>query len=496
MIAETPLPSASAGVDSSRCAVHHEKTMMPRVPMYMIFLDLAFAAAFSVIGDWLDFKWSHQDNGWDAMLVVVRFFLVFLCVSWIWDQANRVFNRFDQEDLVTELVVIVLMMGVMCMALNVRGCFFPSLLGVPESPTDSCMYFIAGFAGCRAVLTGVAAYVAIYVRPARPTWWREVGLWLLLVPILIFADSDGCVVGSAPPWPPAPPATGSHQPSSPPSPASSTTTCLHVPLCMLAATVVDAIVSLADQLPRCALTARLVDAAIPLEPAYTKMRYERMLIIVIGFICVYTTHEAYSSLETFDGRAVAMCLTTPWSAFLIKLWYFGGQSLQIGEACGQHASEVSPSRAIFWSLLHLPLYGSIVWWAIAQTKLLGTAAMHAHRETWANGRWQLCAAFTLFMLVLTLQQVLHRGSGRGKRRCGKHRRVYLRAGGVALLCAAQPGIAALTGYGGLSGNVLSVLLMTIWITLLAIVEHAAREEKWTPHVRRGDSDGTRRGVFA
>eukprot|EP00966_Prymnesium_polylepis_P212850 4929379-Prymnesium_polylepis.1 len=71
--------------------------------MYMLTLDLAFAATFSVCAQWMQLGGAENRNA------VTNFFLLFLAIARLWDHANALFNRFDVEDLMSELVVVLLM---------------------------------------------------------------------------------------------------------------------------------------------------------------------------------------------------------------------------------------------------------------------------------------------------------------------------------------------------------------------------------------------------
>ena len=101
----------------------------------MLTLDLAFAAAFSVCAQWM--KLEPSGNG-ASSAAVGRFFLLFLPLARLWDHANHLFNRFDSEDIVSEVIIVLLMIGAMVIAVNVRACFFEQLLPSrqPDLPPD------------------------------------------------------------------------------------------------------------------------------------------------------------------------------------------------------------------------------------------------------------------------------------------------------------------------------------------------------------------------
>jgi len=154
----------------------------PVVPLYMVCLDLAYAAAFDICTSAL--KYTDMEDTDSAM----RFFMVFLPVAWLWDHANRFFNRFDQEDLVSELAVYCLMAGVMAIALNVRFCFYMDVFPTATDNDSTCIYLAAAYGACRALLTLLTAYVAIYVPLARSLLCQDFVVWIFLTPCLLLVS--------------------------------------------------------------------------------------------------------------------------------------------------------------------------------------------------------------------------------------------------------------------------------------------------------------------
>lgn len=148
-----------------------------RVPLYLFCLDLAFAAAFNVCAQCLSLSKQEDDD------TALRFFMIFLPVAWLWDHTNRFFNRFDQEDLVSEFAVAALMGCTMALAMNTRACFFPDLVGTEEPTDSSCAFFVSTYGVVRAVLTALTLRVSIYVPAARRLLCRELLLWLFLAPL-------------------------------------------------------------------------------------------------------------------------------------------------------------------------------------------------------------------------------------------------------------------------------------------------------------------------
>ena len=390
-----------------------------RVPLYMFCLDLAFAATFSVCSQ--IFQLSRVDDDFS----IPRFFATFLPVAWLWDHTNRHFNRFDQEDLISELTVIVLMSGAMALALNLRACFFADELDAPEQdvPTrDSCLYVASAYGTMRAVLSLLTLYVSAFVPSARRLLRGEAMLWLLLAPSFVLFAINSQLVSNG---------------------LSDMGVSLRFQLLLVVACAVDVLITLRDEMvlpmlswlsPRC-WAPRLKGCDLALEGRYAIMPNERMIIISIGNICLNATKEAFLTLPAFDWRGVAMCAATPWAAFLIKVFYFDLFQIdpEAFEGAGRHATEISKPRAAVWSLSHLPMLGTILWIAVSLTKLL----MPVPRVRAPHGHWHLAAAFSAYLALGTLQQCLHQGSGRGSRRCGRRRRLMIRTVFLAMLLAAQ-----------------------------------------------------------
>ena len=493
-------PAARQGGDGdSRCGAEDEPSP-PVVPLYMVTLDLAFAATFDVCTSALRHTEREDDNS------VIRFFFVFLPVAWLWDHTNRFFNRFDQEDLVSELVVITIMGGAMMMSLNFRSCFYLDVLPSTSGDTEgTCVWLAAAYGGCRGVLSVLTAYVALYVPLARGLLWQELALWLFLGPCLVVLAYPNAIIER-----------GSWR---------------NEALFMIG-WLADLLISLSGELPR-RCTRRLMPncatyRSIGLDGRYTIMRNERMVIIMLGSVCVNATSRAFNTLDSeFTWRAAAMCMSVPWAAFLIKTWYFDLCQVDLDTpAIGRHATEISTGRAAFWSLLHLPLIGCICWVSVslvrvlvgpgnpsvldpsyasysygdgaqdgapllgnassgsmggvggaggaggAGSSLLGESLGHDAYEfavvNAPHGRWQLAASFTFFIAIGTVQQGLHYGSGRGSRRCGKRRRMLIRGLGVVLLGLMQVPLAWLPANGWRDG--LTVALDLLWLTILAATE--------------------------
>ena len=287
-----PVPAGMS--DAAAAAEEEERTI--RVPMYMFILDLSFSATFAVSAQILQLSPFNDDDS------VPRFFATFLPICWLWDHANRFFNRFDQEDLISELVVIVLMGGAMALALNMRACFFWDLLkdGEQEPTMASCSYVAAAYGTCRGTLSLLTLYVSAFVPRARRLLCSEAALWLVFLgPCLVLMGSP--ILGGL----------------------FSLSTSRRYQYLLLTACLGDMAVTLRDELPLLSFVWRrrwpVEPKGVALEGRYTIMRHERMVIISIGSVCLNATKEAFDTLETFDWHGLAMCVAVPWVAFLIKV---------------------------------------------------------------------------------------------------------------------------------------------------------------------------------
>ena len=340
------------------------------VPMYMYTLDLCFAASFTVCAEWMKLEGSGHGASSSA---VGRFFLLFLPLARQWDHTNCLFNRFDVEDAVSEGVVVLMMTGAMVTAVNVRACFFESDLPHPsdEPPDprisdDSCRYFLVAVGATRLVLTAFTLYVALYVADARPRAWREL---LLLALTAVYAAT---FVAALSHW----------QPVFAPS-ASRTS----LQAFLFGASLLDTALFMTDDfLPpaaaasaqtthagdggdgggdgvrksRCAMLWTAVRMRVPLDGEYLVRRHERMVIISVGTLVADAIRATLDDISRFDFGALLVCVGTPTAALLLKVFYFD-LSQYHGADAGMHAVMVSPARAACWSLLHLPLLGTILW---------------------------------------------------------------------------------------------------------------------------------------
>jgi len=262
----------------------------------------------------------------------------------------------------------------------------------------------------------------------------------------------------------------------------------------------------------------LNSSQVALDGRYTIMRNERMVLIMLGSLPVSATSSAFNDLEHFTWRAAAVCACIPWAGLVLRTWYFDLCQVDIDTRfIGRHAVEISSTRAAIWSLLHLPLMGCISWVSVCMVKIVmgptyaperGTVARERLATMNAIGgitmddmldslvqvggitephqgesaptpykpkaRWQMSAAFVLFIVIGTLQQLLHQGSGRGSRRCGKRHRLMIRALGVAVYVALQLPLMHLPAPGhkkmlGPNGS-MTIAFDLGWLTLLAGVE--------------------------
>jgi hypothetical protein len=411
-----------------------------QIPMYMYTLDLCYAAAFTVCAEWM--RLGGQGHG-ASDVCVARFFLLFLPLARLWDHTNALFNRFDMEDILSELVVGLMMAGAMVSSVNIRACFFEDLLPKtdPDLPPDprisanSCRYFLLGFMGTRCVLTGFTFYVACYVADARPRAWREclvVAVGALIAALayanfphyhqaglssyvgailfggaaldtLAFHVDDFLPTSALPTSALAPSsAVGARggSPSSPPPAAAAAAT------------------------SRSCVFLTTLRLRVPLDTSYLVKRHERMVIISVGALVADAIRATLNDVSEFDAGAFGICVGVPCVALLLKVFYFD-LSQYHGADAGVHAVRVSSGRAAAWSLLHLPLLGTILWIGAAVQDLVDTRdePPSAH----LGERWGLFASLGSYLLTVTVQQLLHCGIGHGQRRIGKRCRLAVRS---------------------------------------------------------------------
>lgn len=173
--------------------------------------------------------------------------------------------------------------------------------------------------------------------------------------------------------------------------------------------------------PRVAVRISWLRLRVPLDTLFLVRRYERMVVVSVGTLVADAIRLTLNSFDSFKANgALVVCAGIPWIAFLLKVFYFD-LSQYHGADAGTHAVKVSTMRAAVWSLLHLPLIGTIQWIGAAVQDLL---------DTTPDQRWGFFAAFGSFLLVVSAQQLLHRGIGSGSRRIGKRRRMCIRLGFV------------------------------------------------------------------
>ena len=127
-------------------------------------------------------------------------------------------------------------------------------------------------------------------------------------------------------------------------------------------------------------------------------------------------------MSRFDTNALLVCIGTPWIALLLKIFYFD-LSQYHGADAGSHAVTVSTGRAAVWSLLHLPLIGTVLWIGCAVQDLVSTREDDVSHQ---RERWGVFAAMGSYLALCTIQQLLHQGLGRGRRRIGKRMRMAVR----------------------------------------------------------------------
>ncbi|KAL1511428.1 hypothetical protein AB1Y20_006227 [Prymnesium parvum] len=396
--------------------------------MYMYTLDLAFAALFAVCSDWITLGGAESFH-------VLLFFVLFLPLARLWDHCNALFNRFDVEDLVSELVVVLLMLGAMVMAFNTRECFFHDLLGGAADTPRACRVYSAAFVCTRLVLSVFTGYIARHVAAARPRVWRELALLLAMLP--------ACAVAAAT------------------SPSAS------LGVIFGSSTLDFALFAADDLIPSCGAWSDYVRLRVPWDTNYLIRRHERMVIIAVGSLVANSIRVEYDAqqLHDFNIHSLVSCIATPLYAFLIKVFYFDLAQNHADDA-GLHATVASRARGLWWSTLHLPLLGTILWFGVALAEVVNPS----QDGEW---NWGLAAAFASILLICTVQQMFHKGIGHGSRRVGKSLRMSIRVVFIVASSAVQPALAPLPRSG-------AALLHLAGGTALALAELWCRARKPAP----------------
>ena len=321
------------------------------VPPYLLIMDLVFAAIFTATSQVM-----YLGHGGVAL-----FFALFLPQMWLWMLTNYRYNGFDAEDISFELVNVLLMVGVMGLATNLKGCFC-SLMTREDSwflsysnssstftPVYSqmvderceganevehvegevCALFFVTYAGVRLLLGALSLYVAYHVRRARALLWRELLVLIILVPLLfaIFVELG--------------------------SDATSVTVVL-----WLAAMLIDVLLDvgchvwLACTPASCEPVARALMLRVPMNIAYAEARYERMFVIAVGNVVANAIADSgHERFRTKWGAKTQLVIGVPWVALLLKLFYFdlsphhGGTFFSVGNTIANVSGIIAPAVA-------------------------------------------------------------------------------------------------------------------------------------------------------
>lgn len=446
------------------------------MPPYLLVMDLVFAATCATASDLIG-------NSSELLGVsVLRFFMLLISLMWIWMTINRELNAFDPEDISFELLIFGLAAGMMAITFSLKSCFLhhdPFGVGscwnatfstlahacaaddraacddltalanrtsrcfedgaddhrsiVPSHDaagraSNSCFDFLAAFASVRLLLLLLYAYVALHVALVR-----RVKLSYACASLGVWAAALGAAFHLC-----------AYSPPEAPHPR------LVLELLLFGATASDMALHFGPHL-LCAPARCLPNAlAVPQSIAYTETRYQRFVVISIGNVVANCARNEASLRGALSLRVAASTwFGVPLVAFLLKIFYFDLSPHYGGSALTSHAMRISLPRSVAWQLLHLLLFGSVLWISKAAPDLVvrsgeTAAELLAAAEDpggvrvsagapCADNAVSFGAALVSYVLCVTLVQLLHRGQGRGQRKLGKTRRLALRLVFVALL---------------------------------------------------------------
>ena len=434
-------------------------------PPYILIMDLVFSAVFSR---------SAQMTRLGAT-GVIAFFLVFLPVSWLWTLANNRFNCFDPEDLSFELFNLLLMAGAMLVALNAEEClcavasrsFTDRERSLPaytafaaecdDGAANSCLFVVVGYSCTRLLITALSVYIGTFVPLASALKYRE-GLTILIVLPLYVVLITQMIVKST--------AAGVYNHWVP-------------PILWGVSTLIEMGVELGcHSLLRFApkslaqpLVKRLV-LKVPMNIAYAEARYERMVVIALGFVVGVSVVESnIDGFSYFSAHGLEVCFGVPWLAFALKVFYFDLSPHHRSGHC-THAMRTSVPRAMAWTLLHGPLIGTVLWISQATDALLNLEQL---ADPSFSGKKALtvrdsattsyAGAVTIFLAVCTVQQTLHKGAGHGHRKLGRTKRLLLRICSIAALALHPLILGAHADYSLVFWSVILVITLTAAIEL-------------------------------
>ncbi|KAL1527591.1 hypothetical protein AB1Y20_008978 [Prymnesium parvum] len=370
------------------------------IPAYMLCVDLVFAAAFNSLSQMLvaDLRQFHF------------FCALFLPIWWLWQHLNYLFNRFDPEDISSEILIIAFSSGLLAASQAAQTCSWSSpLIDANDVAGDAgCRYFVISFFALRVLLTLYTVYICWHVRQARRLLFREALYIMLLTPFIAFVAATQMSAYDPWFWP------------------------LWLAMVMLDNMVFVLLpVALAwlKESERCTRVVAFLEIQTPPNVSYMEARYERMVTIAIGTVVA----GALKQLDQFNLLTLLECLFVPWVAFLIKVFYFD-LSPGLASSNGIHATRVSTWRGAAWAYLHGPIIGSVLWVNASISGLISVAGAD-DADAASTRKWSFVGAFTSFVVLCSAQQALHQGSGKGHRRIGATRRKIMRLIFIGILCS-------------------------------------------------------------
>ena len=433
------------------------------MPPYLLIMDLGFAA-FCVLAARL----QHATN---------RYFGIMMSLLWIWTTINVRLCAYDQEDISSEIFVILLMGGVGGMALHLKPCTgyvggeYVGDDGATEhhrnhtraigsmwlADANACFDFMVSFSYVRLLVMALSLYIAAHVPARASILWREAVSFVAWGPafgalLYLCASSHPSMDPATSPW---------------------------LEAIILATTVADILLSLGPGTPSLLvrrenlpaswqpLFQRTFEVVVPMSIPYFDTRYERLTLIAVGNVISNSVGSAFGiDAPPRVAAGFTVVIGVPLSAFLIKVFHFDLSTHHGSSSKGTHAMRISGYRSACWVLLHLPLFAAISWLAVSITDLVvkSLATPHPLPSTFKSV-FNFCGAWVLFLLCQTSLHLLHKGSGPGARRLSRARRLMMRAA----MAASLPGVAAAAVWYEVSS------LGYFWLTMLLLTADAACE---------------------
>ena len=297
-----------------------------------LFFDLIFVAAVAQVG-----KSLASDYSWAGLL---RYSFLFVLIWLAWSGHTLYATRFDTDDLVQRLLILMQSFVAAVMAANSKEAL----------DSVDAAGFGAAYAGMRVIL------VMQYLRARRVPATRQLTtrfaigytfaatLWitsaLTPIPERYYLWSIALVVDLAVPW-----------------------------------------------------LARRHSEKDPPDAAHFPERFGLFTIILLGEFVAAVMH-GIESQETWSVAAASTAFMSMAFAFVIRWWYFDGAEA----AAERHIKTIAQARRLqIWNYAHLPLFLGV---GVAGVGFEHTISLQAGEILHPNQVWIICFAVALLMLAL------------------------------------------------------------------------------------------------